>query len=496
MGSKAQIVIPWKKQPRQLLFLKACGLDHPFNSYRKGKPGKPAARVILYGGAAGGGKTDALLIAGFIAAMSFPGCSIGYFRREYPHLEGPGGAIPRSHALFSGRGRYHGGQRRWTFPGGSVLQFCHCKNEDDVYGYQSQQFDFLLVDEASQFTRFQLRYLTSRNRATVKGVVPLAAWASNPGNVGHGMLKREFIDAGPWEQPVKVQVEPGRYETHIFIPAKLSDNQVLEKRDPGYRETLENLPEEVRKALLHGDWSVFAGQYFKTFDREKHVTEPFKIPYEWMKFASIDWGFAAPCAVLWHAVDPAMNRVITYRELYVTEHTPKQVAEKIIDLSGRERLRYIKLSPDAWQERGLSSKALGGESIAEDFQQMNLPVEAADNRRVMGWSRIRQFLSDAPDGFPWWQVFSNCHNLIRTLPDLIHDSRNVEDVSDACEDHAPEALRYGLMSRPQPTGSPDGMMAGSGSGYGAGRGSFDEDVTEDLEDIMEERFRGIPGFYG
>lgn len=489
-AEQQHIKIKWKKQPRQVRFVEACGLVYAIHG--QGKPKAPEARVILYGGAAGGGKSDALLIVGIIACYTFPGCNVGYFRREFPQLEGPGGAIMRSREQLTGLARYNGTFRRWTFPNGSVLQFCHAKNESDVYGYQSQQFDFVLIDESTQFTKFQLRYLLTRNRATVKGVIPLMAKGTNPGNYSHGYHREQFVDVGPPEVPVDVEVEPGRFEKHLFIPSFLQDNVVLEERDPGYRTTLENQPEEVRRALLEGDWSVFAGQFFKTFRKYLHTCEPFAIPQSWTKFVMMDWGFAAPCAVLWGAVDPAYNRVFIYREVYVTEMRPDEVASLILDLSQEEDVAYFTASPDIWQERGLGNKDLGGESIGEVFDDAGVHFDRADNRRVMGWSRVRDFLTTGPDGHPFLMIFNTCVNLIRTLPELIHDEKKVEDVDDKCEDHAPEALRYGLMSRPSPVDA-EGIYLGGEPGEGKPRYSFDQEEHRDEwedEDIDQDQ-----GFY-
>ena len=498
---KQRIEVQWWPQPRQLTFLRACGLAHPFDG---GEPGRPVADVIGYGGSAGGGKSDSLLLAGIIAGLTWPGINVGYFRREYPQLEGPGGAIMRSQELMSGWAKWNGTQRRWTLPTGSILQFCHCKDEADVFNYQSQQFDILLFDEATQFLREQVRYLITRNRATKPGIVPFTAMATNPGGIGHSWYKKEFIDPGVVEQPVMVEIEPGQYEKHIFIPAKLADNQILEKRDPGYRRRLENQPEDIRRALLEGDWDVFTGQYFRQFRRDKHsIDPPFMPPPHWRRFASIDWGYAAPCAVLWHAIDPAMGRVITYRELYVTQMQASDLAAKVAEMSkldnGKyEEISYVKASPDMWQERGLGRNVSEGESIAETIRNVwyklgfEAHLEPADNRRVMGWTRVREYLKDAPDGLPWWQANSTCTNLLRTLPEMIHDSRNVEDIDGNCEDHAVESLRYGLMSRPVPSSDSAGILAGGFPGYDERRQvSFDEDYDEDDDDDAIKI-----GFYG
>jgi phage terminase large subunit len=393
-----------------------------------------------------GAKSDALLMAGIVAGLTYPGISIGYFRREYPMLEGPGGAIMRSHELMSGWARWNGGQRRWTFPTG-FLQFCHCKAEEDVYNYQSQQFDIVLIDEATQFLRSQYRYLRTRNRATRDGVTPFMALASNPGNVGHLWAQAEFIDPGPPEQVHEVEVEPGVFEKHLFIPAFLSDNRVLEQRDPGYRQRLEAQPEIVRRQLLEGDWSVFAGQYFKEWRPDIHVVEPFEIPHWWRRFRSLDYGLDCT-ACYWWAVDQS-GRCYIYRELYQPDLILSEAAKRIRELTpAHEHIDYTVASPDLWNRRQDTGVA-GYELLV---QAGLTGIIRADDRRVPGWRLMREYLKPYTDEqgveVARLAVFNTCHNLIRTLPALIHDTHNPEDVSDACEDHGPESVRYGIMSRP------------------------------------------------
>ena len=161
----------------------------------------------------------------------------------------------------------------------------------------------------------------------------------------------------------------------------------------------------------------------------------------------MDWGYNDPCCVLWHAVGPE-NRIYTYREMYVTQTLARDVADRVRDLSTGERIAYTVVSPDMWQTRGTHD--IEGENIAEIFGAHGVPCLKADNNRVIGWQQMHEFLADAPDGRPRWIIFDTCENLIRTLPMLTHDDHKVEDVSDKCEDHAPEAARYGLMSRPRP----------------------------------------------
>lgn len=204
----------------------------------------------------------------------------------------------------------------------------------------------------------------------------------------------------------------------------------------------------MRRAHLYGDWDAMAGQYFREFSRQRHVIAPFELPRWWRRFRSMDWGYNDPCCVLWHAVD-GDGRVYTYRELYVRQRRADQVAQSIIKLSGDEEISYTVASPDMWQKRGAILKGDGfeGESLAELFARGGVPLASADNARIAGWQRVRGYMADGADGRPMWQAFDCCENLIRTLPMLMYSPHNREDAADG-EDHAPEALRYGLMSRP------------------------------------------------
>ena len=263
----------------------------------------------------------------------------------------------------------------------------------------------------------------------------------NPGGVGHGWVKRLFVD-----RDFSTGEDPADY---LFIPAKVWDNTVLINADPDYVKHLQSLPEELRRAHLDGDWDVYAGQYFREFSRSIHVIQPFDIPPWWKRFRSMDWGYNDPCCVLWHAVD-GDGRVYTYRELYERGVRADDMAKRILSLTADEPTAYTVASPDMWQKRGaklVSGGGFEGESIQELFALSGVPLTPADNSRVAGWHRVRSYLAPAEDGLPRWQCFTDCKNLIRTLPQLVYDAHDREDAADG-EDHAPEALRYGLMSRP------------------------------------------------
>ena len=444
MSSGKAITIPWRVQARQMTFLRACGLSHPFECC---EPKKAAADVIGYGGAAGGGKTDALLMTGIVGCLTHAGLKVAFFRRKGVELEGLGGAIMRSTELLGTWCKWNGRTTRWTFPNGSMLQFCHCNEETDVYSYQSQQFDILLIDEATHFTRFIYRYLRSRNRVTLepcpKGFRAFTALGTNPGNVGHAWFRAEFVDPGPAEKVHKVEVEPGRYERHMFIPAFLADNQALVDKDPEYGDRLDALPELERRQLLHGDWDAFGGQYFTEFDRRLHVVKPDDWPLEpWFKrFRSLDYGLDTTCC----------HCCIVYRELHLPDLRLTQAAEAIMDLSPREEtISYTVASPDLWNRRQDTGKSGVEVMLAAGLKGLI----RADHRRIPGWRLLREYLApyDDEQGVKTARLrfYDNCVDAIRCLPLLQRDKKVPEDASDRPHDitHAPESLRYGIMSRP------------------------------------------------
>ena len=397
------------------------------------------ARHTAYGGARGGGKSWAMRRKFILLALRYPGLNLLLLRRTLPELR-ENHLIPMQRELY-GFAVYNSAERVFRFPNGSRIKLGYCDTMQDVYQYQGQEYAVIGLEEATHFTEEQMRFLTTCNRTTRKDFSPRMYYTCNPGNVGHAWVKRLFID--------RLYAENENPNDYLFIPARIYDNKVLLEADPNYIRQLEALPEELRRAHLGGDWDVHAGQYFREFSRDRHVIEPFEIPSWWRRFRSMDWGYNDPCCVLWHAVD-GENRVYTYRELYVRETRAGEVAAMVLELSRGESISYTVASPDMWQKRGAVLSGAGGfegETLAELFTSSGLSLTPADNSRVPGWNRVRDFLAAAPDGRPNWLCFSDCRNLIRQLPALQFDQHNREDAADG-DDHAPEALRYALMSRP------------------------------------------------
>lgn len=397
------------------------------------------ARHVAYGGARGGGKSWAMRRKFVLLALRRPGLQLLLLRRTLPELQENHGR-PLQQELH-GLAIYNAGARSFHFPNGSRIRLGYCDKEADVYQYQGQEYDVIGLEEATHFTEAQMQFLCTCNRSTRTDFRPRMYYTCNPGGVGHAWVKRLFID--------RQYRNSERPEDYAFIPARVTDNKALMERDPDYVRTLMNLPDPLRRAYLEGDWDALEGQYFPEFRREKHVCEPFEIPAWWRRFRAMDWGYNDFCCVLWFACGPD-GRIYVYREEYNRQVLSSRMARRIVERSEGERIAYTVASPDAWQKRGISGRGedgMEGESIAEVFAKHGVALMRADNARIPGWQRVREYLADAEDGRPLLQIFSTCVNLIRTLPQLLHDPKNLEDAAGG-EDHAPEALRYGLMSRP------------------------------------------------
>lgn len=405
---------------------------------------KSCAKYRLFGGAAGPGKTKALLWEAIIQATANAGADTLLLRRTYPELESSLLAyfrrdVPR--ALYKS---YNESKHLVTWTNGSTTRFGYCRNEYDVYQYQGAEFLFIGIDELTHFTLKQWQFLTSRNRCPVANTLSNMAGATNPGNIGHAWVKALWVDRVPpagFEQSHRY--DPNDYE---FIRARLDDNPIYAD-DAEYRRTLETLPEHLRRAFLEGDWNVFAGQYFVNFDYGRHTARPEEIRLEpwWTRWISIDWGFQHPSAVYWHCAVPATAgvagpRIVTYREFVQNGLSPRMLAQAIAERSGRERICDVFLSPDAFAQR--TSEASIAEQLGDVLVANGLPRPAlADDDRVGGWQLMYQLMeSDS------WVITDNCGRLIECLPLLVSDEMRGEDIRKVEGDDPADAARYGLVS--------------------------------------------------
>jgi len=445
------------------------------------------AKYRLFGGAAGPGKTKALLWEAIGQANEVAGCDTLLLRRTYPELESSLLSYFRRDVPRSMYKSYNASKHVVIWKNGSTTRFGYCRNENDVYQYQGAEFLFIGIDELTHFTLKQWQFLTSRNRCPVrvysdgknagKRIVPCMAGATNPGNIGHAWVKALWVDHVP---PPGFE-RPDLYDArdYDFIRARLDDNPIY-VNDTEYRRTLEALPEHLRRAFLDGDWNVFAGQYFDVFDYGRHTARPEEIRLEpwWPRWISVDWGFHHPSAVYWHCAVPVESRqfkieskeetrhkdssfnfqpstfnsrIITYREFVQNGLSPRMLAQAIAERCGREPISEVFLSPDAFAHR--TSEASIAEQLGEVLAANGLPRPSpADDDRIGGWQLMYQLLeSDA------WVITDNCAKLIECLPQLVRDDRRTEDIRKVEGDDSADAARYGLVS--------GGRLAGVGPAF-------------------------------
>ncbi len=396
---------------------------------------------VLYGGAAGGGKSYGQLADALIYALTYPKSKQLILRRTYGELEKTLirqalEMYPRT--LF----RYESAKKTGRFANGSLIDFGSIDTANDVYKYQSAEYDVIRFDELTHFTDEMYRYLLSRVRGA-NGYPKAVKSTTNPGGVGHSWVKARFIDPAPPD----TLFEAGGLR-RIFLPAKLCDNPYLEQADPDYRRRLLLLGERERKALLDGCWDLFEGQFFDEFDREIHVIPPFEIPQEWARYRSIDYGLDM-LACLFIAVDPS-GRAYVYDEVYEPGLIVSKAAQAIMKAT-RYPVRATFAPPDLWNRHKDT-----GRSTAEIFHSAGIPLTRAQNGRVQGWLELKEWLAVGCDeqGQPCsaLRIFSTCRNLIRTLPALSFDAHNPSDAATVPHEltHAPDALRYFLAGRPKP----------------------------------------------
>ncbi len=385
---------------------------------------------VLFGGAAGGGKSYGQMADALLFALLYPGSKQLVLRRSFPELEKSLirtslSLFPRS--IYSFNATSHTGR----FRNGSVIDFGYLATENDVYQYQSAEYDVIRFDELTHFTEGQYVYLLSRIRGA-NGYPKQVKSTTNPGGIGHSWVKRRFIDAAPPGEPFTC--ESGL--SAVFIPSLLSDNGFLCRGDPGYKQRLLALPERERKALLYGDWSIFEGQYFSEFCERLHTVQPFELPCGWRRYRSIDYGLDR-LACLWIAVAPD-GKCYVYRELCESGLPIGVAAKRILELTPRSEDIYATLAPpDLW-----SRSQETGKTKASIFSEHGVNFTKTSNDRECGWLAIKELLHPG-EGGPRLRIFNTCRELIRCLPALAIDKLRPTDCANEPHEltHAPDALR-------------------------------------------------------
>lgn len=424
---------------------------------------------VLYGGAAGGGKSEALVCEA-LRQVNLPHYRAVIFRKTYKQLEEIISKSLRYYKAAYPKAKYNASEHTWVFPSGAKIYFRSMPNKMSYLDYQGQSYEFIGFDELTHFTAEEYEYLLSRNRANGEGSRVYIRSTANPGGIGHGWVKERFITISPpnttTEHEVKLRMLSGEEKTMTltrrFVPSSVFDNKILMDNDPKYVAQLGSLPEAQKAALLYGNWDVFAGQVFTEWrdspegylsGRGTHVISPFKIPAHWRRYRAYDFGYAKPFAVLWFAVDED-GRAFLYREFYGCEKGSPNVGVKWDAARQAREVAAIEEQAGETQVYGVADPAIWDESRGSDnriislFEKNGIYFEKGDNRRLSGKMQLHNRLVFDEEGKPGLYVFSTCVNTIRTIPALVYSQTNTEDVDTDCEDHIYDALRYFLMTVP------------------------------------------------
>jgi hypothetical protein len=430
----------------------------------------------FFGGAAGGGKSDCLVIEA-LRQVNVPNYKALILRKTYPMLRE---LIDKSRWYYPQafpKARYNGSEHFWTFPSGAKIYFGNVRNTTYKTDYQGQQYDYIGFDELTHFTYDEYMYFMSRNRPSGPGTNCYVRATGNPGGIGHQWVKSRFVTAAKPGTRItgEVEIKAPNGDTikmersRVFIPSRVFDNQKLLDNNPNYLASLASLPWAEQQALLYGNWDSFAGQVFTEWvnDHEHykdqkwtHVIEPFDIPKHWEIVRSFDWGHAKPFSVGWWAVDTD-GRMYRIREFYGCKpNQPNTGLEWPDQKIAQEILRIENDDPNIRGHRiyGVADPAIGlkkdqaGYGAAAAMASEGVYFGRAKNDRIPGKMQFHYRLAFNDEGRPMMQVFNTCRHFIEQIPSLVYSETDVEDIDTTQEDHIYDESRYALcthmISRP------------------------------------------------
>jgi len=448
-------VITQEQQEREVVFQPNPGPQTDFLA--------ASEREVLYGGSAGSGKSYALLAdpMRYFNNSNFSGLILRRTNDELREL------IWKSQELYPKiypEAKWQEKKSQWVFPSGGKLWMTYLERDEDVLRYQGLSFSYIAFDELTQYaTPFAWNYMRSRLRSTDPTLPLFQRATTNPGGRGHGWVKKMFVDPAPGNiKFAATDIDTGNTLTfpeghekegqplfyRRFIPATLKDNPYLMK-DGQYEANLLALPEMQRRQLLEGDWAVADGAAFPEFKQSVHVCEPFDIPPDWRRFRSCDYGYSSYSAVHWFAIDPSYETLYVYRELYLSKHTGKDLAQAVLEAEQGESIQYGILDSSCWHNRGQI-----GPSIAEEMISIGCrwrPSDRSAGARVAGKNRFHEVLKVDPVTETAGIIFFNtCRQIIADLPVIPSDPKGSDDIDPRhASDHTYDSVRYGIMSRPK-----------------------------------------------
>lgn len=425
------------------------------------------SRVLYtaYGGAKGGGKTWAVRTKALLGAYLNPGIRILIMRTSYPELQA-NHIEPMLKMIVPEVCSYNGTLHKLSFDNGSLIRFGHWGGELSETEYAGQEYDWIFIDEATQFTYRAFQYIGGMLRG-VNDIPKRMYLTCNPGGVGHRWVKRLFIDR-EFITDSDNHEEREDPDDYLFIPATVEDNEALMKSSPGYVRMLASMPENLRRAYRYGDWNALGGSYFPELSRKLHTVAPFAIPSHWRRYRAFDYGLDM-FACGWFAVDER-GRSYMYREYSASNLVVREAAREMrLRTMPNERIDATFAPPDMW-----SRQKDTGRTMAELFMSSGVPIIRADNNRVQGHMLLKQALARRRDGLPSLLMFSDCDATFDDLRDIQADSKNPDDCAVTPHEltHRVDALRYYCVSRQLTAEAPETLP------------EPDEDEGEDYEDFM------------
>jgi hypothetical protein len=410
--------------PERLAFHAACR--------RCDEPGGPDE--IGLGGTRGSAKSHTVLAQiGLDDCQRFPGLKVLWLRKIMKSASESLEDLTRK-VLHSTEHVF--ASNRIDFPNGSRILVGGFKDEKDIDKYLGIEYDIIAIEEACQISEKRRDAIQGSCRSTKMGWRARMYYTTNPDGIGVAWFKRRLVI--PWRE--------GKETITRYFPASWEDNPFL---DDAYIRYLNNLTGQLRKAWRDADWDAFQGMAFPNWNYDRHVLEltdrRLDIPFSWTWRRAADYGYSAPWACLWIAKDPDNGRRIIMKEGYETYLTDSQQAQKIVDMTGTQKIAITWADPAMWARKNSKTDKDNREvvtSSADEYKAKGVVLTQADNDRINGWRKVRRILSDLPDGEPGLLVAPWCVEFIRTFPELPSDKFNPEDVDSKAEDHLADCLRY------------------------------------------------------
>jgi PBSX family phage terminase large subunit len=435
-------------------------------TYKQGMFIQCQAKMVLFGGAAGGGKSFAQLIDAMYCADNYPGIRQLILRESFPELRRS--LISKSNILFPlDRFQWNENDSTWYHINGSTIEFGYLDSDDRVKIYKSAEYDIIRFDEATEFSEFRLSYMQSRIRGT-NAFPHQIKMSSNPDGPGHKYLKKAF-KVGVNEPGVTFKEYVGKdkdgiekYESRCYIPALVYENEFLMKEDPDYITNLLKLPEKERKALLEGSWDINDDNAFPEFDYNTHACKPFKIPAHWKRWRSVDNGYDDPFAWYWFTVSE-QGKVYIYREFTrekgdkATMINYKTQAEKVVEKSmyvddigqeHEEKYTFTVAGHDAFATHVRDEQ---GKTLIDHYNDGGLFgfIQGITNRRFRK-ATMHEYLTPYMDEnigkmTAKLQIFDTCKVIIEKLPEMLKDPDDHEKVLDV-DDHSYDSVGMGICA--------------------------------------------------